>query len=408
MEALSKPNLATRLERLRTIFWLASQNLKFKRLRTLLTMAGIIIGLGSIVFLIALAMGLHQAVNRQVLGSRSIKTIDVTSPNAASIQLTQDRANKIGQIANVNSVGHAYILPGKVNFQNSLSDTVVYATDNLYLNLIGLDYVAGHHDLSAPHSALVNTSMLSLLGINSPAKAIGHKLKVTVNITEPNGATKKQVPQDLTVAGVVSTGSGSEVYMEQDPITQAGEPVYSQLKVTANSESAVNVVRQQIGGLGLTTSSPIDTLSEINTFFQFFTFVVIGFGGIGMIVAILGMFNTLTISLLERTSEIGLMISLGARKADVKRLLIAEALLLALIGSAIGIVLAWVVGMTIDVLMSGLAASHGVQGKITIFNVSFVLVIAVLLLSVLIALLVAYYPARRASSINPINALRNE
>jgi ABC-type antimicrobial peptide transport system permease subunit len=167
------------------------------------------------------------------------------------------------------------------------------------------------------------------------------------------------------------------------------------------------VVRQLIEGLGFTTSSPLDTLSQINTIFDIFTFVVIGFGGIGMVIAILGMFNTLTISLLERTREIGLMITMGARKADVQRLLVIEALLLSVVGCFGGIFSAWFIGQVINVFLTHFANSKGVPGAIHAFSVTPMLVLVTILLTIVVGFLVAFYPSRRAGRINPFEVLRN-
>lgn len=393
---------------LRNIFWMASRNLWFKKLRTTLTMLGIIIGLGAIVFLVSLALGLHKVVNHQVIGSRSVKTVDVTSPDSAAIQLNDSNIHKIANIANVTQTGEAFILPGKIDYQNSLSDVVVYAVDNNYLTLSSLSFSAGTNSLPSKSDAIINTSMLSLIGISNSKQAIGHNISTTVEITNADGSIIKQLTLPLKIVGVANTGSGAGIYIKNTPISQAGETLYDQVKVVVNNESNINVVRQQIEGLGFTTSSPIDTLNEINTVFKFFTIIVAGFGGIGMIIAILGMFNTLTISLLERTSEVGLMISLGARKGDIQRLLIAEGLLLALVGCIIGIVLAWLLGGTVDLFLGHLAHSRGVDSTVNIFTITPLLVIATLLLAVLLGLVVAFYPAKRASSINPIDALRSE
>ena len=97
--------------------------------------------------------------------------------------------------------------------------------------------------------------------------------------------------------------------MSSQPFTNNEVAQYGQVKVETDVRANVAAVRKQIAGLGLTTASPLDTLDQINTIFTIFTFVVAGFGGIGMVIAVLGMFNTLTISLLERTSELGLMIT---------------------------------------------------------------------------------------------------
>jgi putative ABC transport system permease protein len=387
--------------------FIAIKNLMAKRLRTLLTVGGTVIGVGAVVFLVSLALGLHGVVNQQVIGSKSVNSIDVTTPNATTILLNDSNVNKIHDFAHVSSVAPAYILAGKISYQGSQSDTVVYGTDNEYINLSALKFVSGQDSLTSANSAIVNTSLLNLIGQSNNRGAIGKKLTVatTVNLTS---GLQKIVTSNLSISGVVNTGSGAEVYMGSQAFTNAGTAQYGQLKVLADNRKNVPVVRQQIEGLGLTTASPLDTLSQINTIFTIFTFIVVGFGGIGMVIAVLGMFNTLTISLIERTREIGLMVTMGARKADVQRLLIFEALLLSLSGGAGGILAAWILGEIINFFLTNYANGKGVSGNIHALSITPLLVLATILLTVIVGLLVAIYPARRAAKINPIDALRHE
>lgn len=301
----------------------------------------------------------------------------------------------------------AYILAGQISYQGSLSNTVVYGTDNEYITLSGLKSVAGATSLTGSDSAIVNTALLNLIGHKNANKAINQQLSVTTTVNKADGSQKK-VTSDLRITGVIDTGSGAEIYMGSQAFANAGATQYGQVKVLASSRGAVPALRRQIEGLGMTTASPLDTLSQINTIFTIFTFVVIGFGGIGMVIAILGMFNTLTISLIERTREIGLMIALGGRKADVERLLVYEALILALTGGVGGIVGAWALGELINIWLTQYAGHHGVAGTINAFLVTPVLVIATLVMAAAVGFLVSFYPAKRATRINPIVALKHE
>jgi len=386
---------------------IAAKNLLDKKLRTLLTMMGIVIGVGAVVFLISLALGLHQVVDQQVLGTKSVNTIDVTSPNSTNILLNDANINKISQFAHVNSVSPAYILPGQINYQGSVADTVVYGTTNQYISLSALSFVSGSKTLKTGSDAIVDTAFLDLIGQSNSKTAIGKKVEIKTSITDAAGNIKL-VKTNLTIVGVINIGAGAEIYMSDQPFIDAGDPTFGQLKVVADGRNDVAVIRQQIAGLGLSTASPLDTLGQINTIFTIFTFVVAGFGGIGMVIAVLGMFNTLTISLLERTSEIGLMITMGARKADIARLMIFEALLLSIFGGTGGIILAWIVGQILNLILTTYAHTNGVIGTIHAFSVTPLLVLASICLTIIAGLLVAYYPSRRATRINPIDALRYE
>jgi ABC-type antimicrobial peptide transport system permease subunit len=208
--------------------------------------------------------------------------------------------------------------------------------------------------------------------------------------------------------GISSTGSGSEVYLPSHIFQTAGVSAYNDLKIEADDSGDVAGLRKQIESLGFLTASPIDTIDQINEIFKFFNIILAGFGGIGMIVAVLGMFNTLTISLLERTREIGLMVALGGRNRDMRKLFILEAVLLSIIGAVSGILLAFISGQIINLIMNGFAHRRGVTDSFALFATPPLLIIGTIAFMMCVGLVVAYLPARRAARINPIDALRRE
>jgi ABC-type antimicrobial peptide transport system permease subunit len=111
---------------------------------------------------------------------------------------------------------------------------------------------------------------------------------------------------------------------------------------------------------------------------------------------------------LERTKEIGLLISLGARRKDVRRLFIIEALALSMLGAIFGILVSWGLGKSINLVLFNLAKSKGVQETFTVFYIPLWLILGILMFTLVVGLIVVAYPAHRASRINPIDALRHE
>lgn len=387
----------------------ALKNIMAKKLRTSLTIGGIMLGVGAIVFLVSLADGLHETVNTYVIGSRSVKSIDVTSPDTATIPLSKERIEKIKGFANIEKVTPTYILPAKVSNNDSLTDAVLYGTSTAYVDLSSLTFMSGDRSLNTPDGVIVSKSLLDLIGQRDVEKAIGTAITITTTITTDNGSPK-EYKGVFKVTGVANISNGVAVYINDFAFrtANAGMTPYGQAKVIATNTESVGTLRKQIAGLGLTTASPLDTLNDIDTIFRIFTFVVAGFGGIGMVIAILGMFNTLTISLLERTREISLMIIMGALQKDIRRLLMLEALLLSLPGALGGVAIAWLLGSIANIWLARFAHDRGVQGAIQIFNVTPILVIVAIVATLFVGLVVALYPAWRASRIDPIESLANE
>lgn len=389
---------------------IALSNLTHKKLRTSLTVFGIAIGIGAIFFLLSFGIGLQRLVTNEVIGNQSIKTIDVVSPNSTIIKLDDIAVQRITEIPNVTETGKAYYFPGSFKISSSESDSIVYGIDSGYQNLTYLNLVEGSllNESEEKNSIVINKAALEAIGLgNNPGEVINKSVEVIVPLSkvDPNLGT---MTKEFKIVGVIDSGSGSEVFVSSDIFKESGVPYLTQLKVGTKDVSDIQTVRSQIESFGFETTSPADTLEEINNVFRFLNYILVGFGGIGMIVAVLGMFNTLTISLLERTKEIGLMVALGARSIDMKRLFVFEAIFLSLFGSTIGITGAFLIGRVVNGVMNVFAARRGVQDSFELFANPPQLVIGMLLFMIIVGLAVVYLPAKRAEKINPIDALRRE
>ncbi len=396
--------------RYQTLIYMALKNLAYKKLRTFLTASGVVIGIGAIVFLVSFALGLRNTVNKQVVGSQTVKTLDVTSPDASSIHLDDANLKLFSKLSNVQEVSRTYIVPGTISFDNSTSNSIVYGMDDQYLQLLAPKVLTGSIKIndSSTSNAVVNQSLLKSIGITDPKKALNKKLTIKADLSEAINAKAPTARAKVTITGVVISGNGSEIYTDRSFIQKAFKFDYTQAKVVIRGQNDVKAVRSQIDARGFTTQSPLDTINQINKLFNIFAALLAGFGGIGMVIAVLGMFNTLTISLLERTSEIGLMMSIGARRRDIRRLFMYEALSLSLLGGLGGLFGAWFIGAAINIVLSSLANSRGLSGGIQIFSVPYFLSGAAIVFVMLVGYVVVFFPARRAARINPIDALKHE
>lgn len=394
--------------RLVILLFIANSNLYRNKLRTGLTIFGITIGISAIFFLTSFGLGLQQLVTKQVIGDKSIKAIDITSPSSKVIKLDDKSTNKLSNLGSVEKVGRSYSFPGSINYSGAEIDVVTYGVDENYQNLSSLNIVKGRLLKDSDENVVViNRSGLKSLGIKKDEDAVGKHIKLNIPIAESSTKTNK-IAGTFTVVGVINSGAGGEIFVPRGKFDAAGIPGYSQVKVVVNDVNRVTALRKQIESMGFQTTSPIDTLGQINQIFKFFTIILASFGAIGMVVSVLGMFNTLTISLLERTQEIGLMMSMGARNKDIRTLFILEALILSFVGAIIGIVMAILLGKFVDLIMNIMAIQRGVPAGFVLFSTPLWLMLVMIMFMVVVGNLVVYYPSKRASKINPIDALRRE
>lgn len=389
------------------LFYLAWQNLVSKKLRTFLTIFGIIIGIGAIFFLLSFGIGLQHIVTEQVIGNQSIKSIDVTSPNSKILKLNSENLDRIKNLPHVQSIGTSFSYPGSISYAGSETDSIVYGVDQSYQKLSNLSIVAGRLlEDSDTKAAFVNLALLDSIGLKEN-QLLDKEISLFIPLDTTQGDTS-EIRDSFKVVGIIDTGSGGEIFVPNYIFENAGQNTYKQFKLVADDTDYVAELRRQIESLGFLTTSPIDTIDQINQIFKFFNVILVSFGAIGMIVAVLGMFNTLTISLLERTREIGLMIALGGRQRDMKRLFIIEAVILSIAGAAIGMILSTINGEVINIVMNRLARSRGVTESFDLFATPYWLILSILVFMVIVGLAVVYFPARRAQKINPIDALRRE
>ncbi|MBP9738795.1 ABC transporter permease [Candidatus Saccharibacteria bacterium] len=388
---------------------IALKNLFYKRLRTTLTIIGVMIGVGAVLFLLAFGYGLRNVVKDQVVDSNSIRTIDVTTVKSQLIALDEDTVSTIQDMQGVSSVARIYNEAGKTSYGNSTIESVLYSTDQSYLDLANYKKVAGAPAKFVKGTEVfVNNAYVQAIGIKNPDQVIGKSIKLEYKLnkltdTEPD----KLHVYKSEIAGVLDTGSGAEIYISSKVFLDTGATNASQLKILVDRKDDVAAVRDKTESLGLITTSPLETLDQINQVFAFLNILFLGFGSIGLVIAVLGMFNTLTISLLERTKEIGLMITLGARRRDIRRLFMIEAVGLSFIGGLAGSLGAFLISRIVDLVLNRLAQSRGVSETFTVFSFQPGLLLGTLCFSILLGLFVVYIPAKRAADTNPIEALKN-
>ncbi len=390
------------------LFGIALKNLFAKKLRSLLTIFGVVIGIGAIFFLLSFGLGLQKLVTDQVIGDQSVKSIDVSSPNSKLIKLNDDIINEIRGFPHVEKVGAQFSFPGSLKRDGAEVDSVTYGIDIPYQEMTTLNLVAGRL-LTGEDSRhiLINLTALESVGIEDFKSAVDTKLNVTIPL-ENLKLEENNISDEFTIVGVIDSGGGNEIFMPASNFYLVGVTSYQNVKIITDDAANVPSVRTQVETKGLQTTSPVDTLEQINQIFRFFTIILIGFGSIGMIVSVLGMFNTLTISLLERTREIGLMMALGGRNTDMRKLFIFEAILISFFGAMIGILLAIVAGKGVNFWMNQFASKRGVNQGFEIFSTPLWAIAALVAFTVCVGLMVVIIPARRAQKINPIDALRRE
>ncbi|MFA7244491.1 MAG: FtsX-like permease family protein [Patescibacteria group bacterium] len=394
------------------ILYLSYRNLSVHRSRTILTLIGVIIGIGAIMFLVSLGYGLQRLVTDQVVKFDAFSIIDVTSGDSNVVKLTDDTNNKISEITQVDSIGESINLAGKLKIGESATDTVFYAIDNNFAEYDQIKADQGKFISTDASSKdiIVSKAVLNLLGVKDAAtildKDIAADLIVTRDLTE-NGETKTSANQEFKLVGIIDDESVPFAYIPLQSAKNAGAVNFSMIKVKATDQTEVATIRKTIENMGYKTDNVSDTLAQINQIFSILKVALGILGFIAMIVALLGMFNTLTISLMERTREVGYLKVIGARNRDIFLLFTTESVLIAFVGGVSGVIIGLVFEWLVNIGISTMAVRSGAF-PITVFYTPLLFALVMGGFSLLVGIITGIYPARRAVRVKPLDVLRYE
>ena len=263
---------------------------------------------------------------------------------------------------------------------------------------------------NAKRQAVVNRAMLKILGINE-GEAVGKKFNVSfVVVGELLEESKEKIESaatEYTIVGVTPEEKTPVFYVPFIDLRSLGITNYSQVKLVVKDQAELAKARRQVEAMGYMTRSVADTVEQINSLFSTLRTVLMLLGMVALSVAALGMFNTLTVSLLERTREVGLMKAMGMKSSEVSELFLTESMIMGFFGGVLGIVLGVVLGKIAGLILSFFAIFKGV-GFVDISYVPISFVLVIIFLSLLVGIATGIYPAKRATKISALNALRYE
>jgi len=388
----------------------AFRNLKLHRLRAILTLLGVIIGISAIVFLVSFAFGIEKLVTNEVTSGDAFRLIDVGTGNSEIITLTDTTAASIKELGGVKDIYSMASVGAKSKIGDKSMDISFYGASSGFLDKSGIKVSKGTTWSGKGKEILVNSAFVKFWDTNSSEDILGKNTTFDIIIPkELIGKTdNEQIPdQEYQVVGIINDDSSPKVYTDFDNLRKLGIASYSQFKVEVNSKDAVPQIRKQIENMGLKTQYVGDTVSQINQVFGIFRAILAAFGLVTLIVAVLGMFNTLTISLLERIKEIALMKMLGMRRKDINNIFLTESVMLGFSGGIFGLILGISAGRIVNMILNHYAKSMGGE-TVSVFYAPASFVIAIVIISIFIGLLTGLYPARRAVKVKSLDVLRYE
>lgn len=382
---------------------------KARTMRTLLTILGMSVGIAAIIFLVSFGYGLQRTLLEKITTSDALVTLDVTlGKTDGGEKLDDETIEKFKATENVTDVIPMLELAGQGKFDNITLDISTVSSTASLLKNEGLKVDFGRLFTKDEVQNIVITSAVAKVFNIPPEQMLGKIVSLNLFPTDASGQTNKNasfVPKNTyTIVGVVA-GEENIVYLSLDSLTGFSFDGYTKLKVKCASTNILNSVRAEIEGQGFTASSISETIDQANKVFSAVQIVLMVFGMIALIVSAIGMFNTMTIALLERTEEIGIMKAIGASRMSISMMFVMESTLMGFLGALGGVILGYIEGKILNVIINLVANRFGGE-SVNLFYSPLWFITSVIAFGAFIGFLTGIFPARSASRIDTLDALR--
>ena len=429
------------------------ENLNRRKARVALTAVGVVIGTAAVVILVSLGFGLQRNANEQLGNIGDLTRIDVNPiyGEGPIVSFGGGGGGGFGpgiqQPINDDALAQFAALPGvsAVIARDYLNGGLLINYGRLegWGQILGL----GAEDVSAlgvtaQGGTLALARGTAVIGFSvpqqfydprprpgqetpPPPELLDQTLKLTL-IKYSNDGVEIRKTVLVKVVGVMAESRGESdwsIYMSLADVTAFNEwflgkrinrdvDGYTSAVVKVGDVSDVLEVADQINALGYQAYTPQSFVEGINGFYVILQFVFGGVGAIALLVAAIGIANTMTMAILERTREIGLMKAVGATNRDVLSVFLGEAAGIGFLGGLGGVAVGWSLGQIINVLVVAYLAGQALQNGTppptdAVFTPAWLPVFSIVF-ATLIGLISGLYPALRAATLVPVTALKYE
>lgn len=429
---------------------MAFSDLNKRKLRTALTSFGIAIGATLVIVMAGLGQGIQTISNNQIKNMDMFREITVKpqqdtgkKDNTKDKKIDQDMLNKFKAISNVSGVSASINTTAEeVKIDNKVGKKVDIQGNNLNFNIVmdaeknqlkgdkdkvkkyGYKYIIAGTSIKQGDniSVLVGQGYLNGMGLKNYKSVVGKDIEIKVSFPKIQGMVQKQpLVIKAKVAGVVNRGyeSGGSVIITSDETAAKIQEYYMGTKdyiatkgydsvvVEAKAMEDVAKVNKQIKKFGYVTEASESYANRMNSMLVIVKVLLTAAGVIVLLVASIGVINTMSMSVHEKTKSIGIMKAQGASKKNIRSMFVVQSGSLGLVGSIVGAVIA-LVGSAIANEVIVAHKIGGIEKGMTLIDIRMSTVIFTIVFTVVVAMIAGLVPAGKAARLNPVDSLRCE
>lgn len=394
--------------------------LSSNKVRSGLTMLGIVIGIASVIAMTAIGTGAQNSISASIqsIGSNLV-IVSPGAPRGVGQQVNQGRGGaktltladveSLKKLSGVKAVTAEVSSRIQVTAKGTNTNTAVDGTTSDYPSVRNLEidqgsFITDQDNQSGSKVAVIGPTIVTDLFAGDSTNIIGQIIKIKgnqfkiVGTTIAKGGTGFQNPDDMIYIPLTTAQryfSGDQ-YVSSISVQALSADVTTQVQADITTAILNNHHLSDPTLADFSTMNQADIIATASSVTGTFTMLLSAIAGISLLVGGIGIMNMMLTSVTERTREIGLRKAIGAKRRDVNVQFLVEAVMLTFIGGVIGVILGWGVSYLVTTL-GILQAQVSISSVLLAFGVS-----------AFIGIVFGYYPAQRASKLNPIEALRYE
>jgi len=399
----------TLLDRTRESMQMALKAMKTHRLRTTLTMIGIVFGIASVVTVVALGEGARQETLEEIksLGTNVVSIYpgqDLFDDSIESIRtLVPADANALAKQGFIDSVSPEVSASDNIRFLGKSAIASINGVGREHFRVKGIELLQGstfRDDRNALQEVIIDENTRKAIFDNAGLQALGQIVFLGSVPARIVGIAKSNNRSDASNRITVWMPYSTVMYRI------VGKPVLTgisvRLKDNVDNEAAISAISQLLTRRHGVKDFQLYNFEQIRKSIEHtsmtFSILILMVACISLMIGSIGVMNIMLISVTERTHEIGVRMAVGARRSDIMQQFIIEAVLVCLIGGTLGIALSYITGALFNALAGGIfAAIYSWQAAVAAF-----------FCSTLIGIIFGYLPARKAARMDPVISLASE